>query len=90
MEHCSVGICDKRSLDGSFILHLRYDYQLSYEEAEEKLGIQRPSIQLMQDRLRWTGHALRSDDTVLQEVLLFVPMVEHEVTEGRVGGSTIL
>ena len=27
----------------------------------------------MQDRLRWTGHLLRSEDTVLYEALVFVP-----------------
>ena len=79
LEHCAVGIRDKRCLDGFFLrlakraLHLRYDYHLSYQEAEEKLGIIRPSQQLMQDRLRWTGHLLRSEDTVLYEALVFVP-----------------
>ena len=65
-------------MDGFFLrlakraLHLRYDYHLSYEEAEEKLGVQRPSIRLRKERLRWTGHLLRSEDSVLYEALVFV------------------
>ena len=30
-------------------------------------------MRLAKERLRWTGHALRSDDKVLSEVLLFIP-----------------
>ena len=30
-------------------------------------------MRLAKDRLRWTGHALRSEEKVLSEVLLFVP-----------------
>ena len=41
--------------------------------AEERLGVERPSHHLARNQLRWTGHALRSDDTVLQEVLHFIP-----------------
>ena len=55
------------------VLHLRYDYHLSYEEAEERLGVERPSVRLTRDRLRWTGHMLRSEDDVLFEALVFVP-----------------
>ena len=79
LEHCAFSTRDRRCLDGYFlrlakrILHLRYDYHLSYEEAEEKLNIERPSIRLARERLRWTGHVLRSEDTVLQEVLTYVP-----------------
>lgn len=79
LEHCAFGARDRRCLDGYFlrlakrILHLRYDYHLSYPEAEERLGVERPSHRLARDRLRWTGHALRSEDTVLQEVLAFTP-----------------
>ena len=35
--------------------------------------ISRPSLHLARDCLRWTGHALRSDDTGHSEVLQFVP-----------------
>ena len=42
-------------------------------EAEERLGVVRPSLLLTRERLRWTGHVLRSDDVVLYEVLTFVP-----------------
>ena len=38
------------------VLHLEFDYHLSYEEAEENIGIQRPSVRLSKERLRWTGH----------------------------------
>ena len=41
------------------VLHLEFGYQLSYEEAEEKIGIQRPSVRLSKKRLRWTGHGRR-------------------------------
>ena len=54
-------------------MYLRYDYHLSYEKAEEELGIQRPSLRLTEERLRWTGHMLRSADSVLYEVLVFIP-----------------
>ena len=79
LEHCTFSARDQRCLDGYFlrlakrILHLRYDYHLSYEVAEERLGVERPSHHLARNRLRWTGHALRSEDTVLQEVLYFIP-----------------
>ena len=79
LEHCPIGIRERRCLDGYFlrlakrILHLRYNYHLSYEEAEQRLGIVRPSARLTADRLRWTGHLLRSSDTILLEVLAFVP-----------------
>ena len=79
LEHCAFGARDRRCLDGYFlrlakrVLHLRFDYHLSYAEAEKRLGVDRPSVQLAKNRLRWTGHALRSSDTVLKEVLLFKP-----------------
>ena len=79
LEHCALGARDRRRLDGYFIrlakrvLQLRYNYHLSYEEAEQRLGVERPSQQLARNRLRWIGHALRSDDIVLREVLTFVP-----------------
>ena len=70
-----IAVC----LDGFFlrlakrILHLPYDYHLSYLEAEERLGVARPSVHLQRNRLRWTGHLLRSTDSVLHEVLVFIP-----------------
>ena len=78
LEHCALGARDRRCLDGYFlrlakrVLQLRYDYHLSYEEAEQRLGVERPS-QLARNRLRWIGHAFRSEDIVLSEVLTFVP-----------------
>ena len=80
LELCAFGVRDRRCLDGFFlrlakrVLHLRYDYHLSYQEAEQRLGIQRPSVRLTQARLRWTGHMLRSEDAVLYEALVFVPV----------------
>ena len=79
LEHCALGARDRRRLDGYYlrltkrILHLRYDYHLSYAEAEQRLGVERPSQRLARDRLRWIGHALRSEDTALREVLTFIP-----------------
>ena len=70
------------------VLQLRYNYYLSYEEAEQRLGVERPSQQLARNRLRWIGHALRSDDIVLQEVLTFVPRAVHAGTGDRGCGST--
>ena len=35
--------------------------------------MERPSIRLAIERLRWTGHVLRSEDKVLYEVLMFTP-----------------
>ena len=79
LGHCALGVRERRCLDGFLFwlakrfLHLWYDYHLSYEEAEDRLGIQHPSVRLMQDRLRWTGHMLQSEDRVLREVLKYVP-----------------
>ena len=79
LEHCALGARDRRRLDGYFlrlakrVLQLRYDYHLSYVEAEQRHGVERPSLQLEKNRLRWIGHALRSEDVVLREVLSFVP-----------------
>ena len=55
------------------MLHLPYDFHLSYVDVEARSGVSRPSLHLARDRLRWTGHALQSGDTVLSEVLQFVP-----------------
>ena len=50
LEHCAMGIRDRRCLDGYYlrlakrIMHMRFDYHLSYREAEERLGVCRPSI----------------------------------------------
>ena len=52
---------------------LPYNHHLSYQEAEQQLGVARPSLHLAKARLRWVGHALRSEDSVLTEVLTFVP-----------------
>ena len=79
LEHCAFSIRDRRCLDGYFlrlakrVMHLRYDHHLSYAEAERQLGISRPSVRLALERLRWTGHMLRSDDTVLFEAATFIP-----------------
>jgi hypothetical protein len=79
LEHCAFGVRERRCLDGFFlrlakrIMHLRFDHHLSYVEAEERLGITRPSLCLDRERLRWTGHMLRSEDTVLYEALVFTP-----------------
>ena len=79
LKYCAFSKRDQRCLDGFYlrlvkrILHLPHDYHLSYVEAENRIGVERPSQRLATDRLRWTGHALRSDEKVLSEVLLFVP-----------------
>ena len=79
LEHCAFGPRDQRCLDGFFlglakrVLHLPFDYHLSYVEAEQSLGVTRPSTRLRRERLRWTGHMLRSEDTVLYEALIFIP-----------------
>ena len=71
LEHCAMRVSDIRCIDGFFlrlakrVLHLRNDYHLSYEEAETRLGVQRPSVRLTRERLRWTGHMLRNEDEVL-------------------------
>ena len=79
LQYCAFGKRDQRCLDGYYlrlvkrILFLPHDHHLSYNEAEERIGVERPSIRLTKERLRWTGHALRSEDKVLSEVLMFVP-----------------
>ena len=66
LEHCTFGARDRKCLDGYFlqlekrILHILDDYQLSYAEAEEKLGVDRSSYRLARELLRWTGDAPRS------------------------------
>ena len=54
-------------------MHLKYDYHLSYVEAERLLGVKQPPTRLALERLRWTGHMLRSKDTVLFEAATFIP-----------------
>ena len=45
LEHCSIGVRDRRCLDGYFlrlakrVMHLRYDFHLSYIDAEQQLGV---------------------------------------------------
>ena len=79
LQYCAFGKREQMCMDGYFlklakrVMHLPHDFHLSYLEAEERLGVERPSHRLVQERLRWTGHVLRSDDVVLQEVLTFVP-----------------
>ena len=79
LKFCAFGKRDLRCLDGFYlrlvkrVMHLPHDFHLSYAEAEARSGVPRPSLHLTKDRLRWTGHALRSDEKVLTEVLLFVP-----------------
>ena len=79
LEVCACGARDKRGLDGFFIrlakrdIHLKYDFHLSCEEAEIRLGVEQPSTILSRNPLRWTGHMLRSEDIVLREILSYVP-----------------
>ena len=46
---------------------------ISNEEAQIRVDVERPSIHLSRESLRWTWHILRSEDRVLSEVLTFVP-----------------
>ena len=79
LQHCAISKRDQRCMDGFYlrlvkrVLFLPHDYHLSYVEAERRTGVSRPSQQLAKERLRWTGHVLRSEDKVLYEVLMFVP-----------------
>ena len=79
LQYCSFGKREQRCIDGYYlrlakrVLKLQFDYHLSYNTAAERLCVVQPSIRLRQERLRWLGHALRSPDSVLEEVLHFVP-----------------
>ena len=79
LQYCAFSKRDQLCLDGYYlrlvkrICFLPHDYHLSYEEAVQRIGVERPSHHLARERLRWTGHVLRSDDRVLYEVLTFVP-----------------
>jgi hypothetical protein len=79
LQYCAFSKRDLRCLDGLYlrlvkrILLLPHDFHLSYVEAETRTGVGRPSLRLAKERLRWTGHALRSGDKVLSEVLSFIP-----------------
>ena len=79
LQYCAFGKRERTCVDGYFlrlakrVMHLPHNYHLSYAEAEQRLGVMRPSLRLMQERLRWTGHVLRSDEAVLFEVLTFIP-----------------
>ena len=79
LQYCAFSKRDQRCLDGYYlrlvkrVCFLSHDYHLSYEEAEQRVGVERPSHRLARERLRWIGHVLRSDERVLYEVLLFVP-----------------
>ena len=79
LQYCSFGKREQRCIDGYYlrlakrVLKLQFDHHLSYNTAAERLCVVQPSIKLQQERLRWLGHALRSPDTVLEEVLHFIP-----------------
>ena len=79
LQHCAFGKREQRCLDGYFlrlakrVMRRPHNFHLSYTAAVESLGVKRPSALLAKERLRWLGHALRSDDSVLTEVLTFVP-----------------
>ena len=79
LEHCVFGVRERRCIDGYFlrlakrVMHFPHDHHLSYVVAERLLGIQRPSSRLAMERLRWTGHMLHSEDSVLYEALIFIP-----------------
>ena len=79
LELCSFGVRERRCLDGYFlklakrVMGLPFDFHLSYVEAERRLGVRRPSTRLSMERLRWTGHMLRSEETVLYEAATFIP-----------------
>ena len=79
LQYCAISKRDRRCLDGFYlrlvkrVLALPCNYHLSYDEAEKRTGVERPSVRLRKERLRWTGHVLRSDEQVLTEVLLFKP-----------------
>ena len=66
LELCACGAWTASS-------HLKYDFHISCEKAERRLGVKRPSTILSRNCLRWTGHMLRSEDKVLREVLCYVP-----------------
>jgi len=74
-----MGIRDRRCLDSYFlglakpIMHMRFDYHMLYVEAEEHLGVCRSSLLIAKEWLRWVGHVLWSEDSVLREVLDFTP-----------------
>ena len=79
LQYCAFSKRDQRCLDGYYlrlvkrVCLLPFDYHLSYEEAQKRVGVERPSLHLSRERLRWTGHILRSEERVLSEVLTFVP-----------------
>ena len=79
LQYCAFGKREQMCIDVYFlrlakrVMNLPHDFHLSYPEAEQRLGVMRPVRRLEQERLRWTGHALRSNDAVLREVLTFVP-----------------
>ena len=79
LQYCAFSKRDQRCIDGFYlrlvkrVCHLPFDYHLSYEEAAKRVGVERPSFRLARERLRWTGHVLRSGDKVLYEVLVFSP-----------------
>ena len=71
LQYCSFSKQDLRCIDGysvrlvKRILLLPHDFHLSYEEAETRSGVERPSRGLDRERLRWTGHVLRREEQVL-------------------------
>ena len=79
LQYCAFSKRDQRCIDGFYlrlvkrVCHLPFDYHLSYKEAAKRVGVERLSFRLARERLRWTGHVLRSDDKVLYEVLVFSP-----------------
>ena len=53
-------------------MNLRYDSHHSHDETKENVSIERSSTRLMRKILSWTGHMLRSVDSVFYKSLPFV------------------
>ena len=79
LQYGSFSKRDERCIDGYYLqlvkrlLFLPCNFHLSYEEAERRTGVERPSLCLRRERLRWIGHVMRQDEPVLLEVLTFSP-----------------
>jgi hypothetical protein len=79
LELVGMKRAEQRLLDFFFLKKARislgifYPRLLSYNDAEMRLGIKRPSLILRQRRISWAGHMLRSDNSLLIPSLTFKP-----------------
>jgi len=94
LEHCVMGIRDRRFLDGYFlrlakrIMHMRFDYHLSFVEAEERLGVCRPSLRIAEDSHGGLDMCSGARTRYCAKFFTSLQVVVHEAADDRGAATT--